>query len=81
MRNKYDFAYACSVCLGNKDFVKEFNRLTGHKLGVPRTPIEKMIDEACGRDPDAKAMPDFVNLVYELVWSTLPDEAFVDEMT
>ncbi len=65
------FQEVCSYCIGNREFVKQFNRLSGHHLGEPRTAIERMVDEACGRDPDMEAMPEFVNLVYEVIWKPL----------
>jgi len=39
------FIDACKECISTKDFVEQWNRLTGHKLGVPRTGIEMAIDK------------------------------------
>ena len=39
-------------CFDNKDFVRQFNRLTGSSLGVDRrTALDRMIDEATGHEP------------------------------
>jgi len=65
------FIDACKECISTKDFVEQWNRMTGHKLGFPRTGIEMAIDKACGYDPDMKAMPDFVDFVYEYIWLPL----------
>ena len=65
------FQEVCDVCITHDSLVKEWNRLTGNKLGVERTPIVKMIDEACGHDPDMKAMGEFVDFVYEFIWLPL----------
>lgn len=60
-----DFAVYCA---GNKDLVREFNRLSGCHMGETRTPIEKMIDGSCGYDPDREAFPRFLDFVYECIW-------------
>ena len=65
------FAEVCAECLANDELVKEWNRLTGHQLGVPRSPVEIAIDKASGYDPDTEAMPDFVDFVFECVWVPL----------
>jgi hypothetical protein len=56
------------MCIENKVFVREWNRLTGNNLGVTRTPIEIAIDKACGYDPNEKAMPEFVDFIMEYIW-------------
>jgi hypothetical protein len=60
-------------CVNDKGLVKEFYRLTGHKLGSPRTPIQKAIDDACNYDPDKEAFPDFCKFVFECIWIPLLD--------
>lgn len=65
------FEQCCSECLSNKELIREFNRLTGLHLGESRTGIEIAVDEACGRDPDAESIPEFVSFVYDCVWSRL----------
>jgi len=65
------FIDVCKECISTKDFVKEWNRLTGHRLGFMCTPFETAIDKACGYDPDITAMPDFVDFVYKYIWLPL----------
>lgn len=65
------FQECCAECLNSKDLVREFNRLTGLQLGQYRTPINSAIDKACGYDPDAEAIPKFVEFVYRCVWLPL----------
>jgi hypothetical protein len=65
------FEDVCKVCLSNDDLVRGWNRLTGNKLGVSRPPVVAAIDEACGYDPNAVAMPDFVEFVYEYIYLPL----------
>lgn len=65
------FQEACSQCISNKALIREFNRLTGNRLGEPRSSIERMVDSACGFDQDKEAMPDFVRFVYEFIWMPL----------
>lgn len=59
------------VCVGNKELVSEFNRLTGFHLGERRTALEAQIDAACGYDPDREAIPHFMDFVYEYIWLPL----------
>lgn len=58
-------------CASNMELVKEFDRLHGTHLSSinTRKPIEKMIDEASGRDKDA--LEKFVSFVYNCVWLRL----------
>jgi len=65
------FKECCSVCLSDKDFVREWNRLTGNKLCVSCTPIEMAIDKACGYNPDEKAMPEFISFIWEYIYLPL----------
>jgi len=58
-------------CAGNREFVSEFNRLSGRQMGEPRTGIELAIDVACGRDPDREAFPEFIQFIRECVWKPL----------
>ncbi len=61
-------------CSENKDLVREFDRLRGTHLSQldRRAPIERMIDEATGRDKAALQM--FVEFVFECVWLRIPRE-------
>lgn len=56
-------------CIGNRELVGEFDRLSGSNLSGRGAPIERMIDEATGRnDADLAA---FVNFVFECVFIRL----------
>lgn len=68
------FAECCVHCIGNQDLVKEFNRLSGLKLGMRRAPIERLIDETCGYDPDKEAFPLSCRFVYEFIWLPIRKE-------
>lgn len=61
-------------CSEHHELLVEFDRLNGTHLSTmnTRAPIEKMIDEASGRDEDA--MKKFVDFVYEFVWLRVPRE-------
>ena len=69
-----DVVLASLECPG---MVREFNRLSGCKLGVDnRKPIEMMVDKACGNDPldDPKQMEymdKFVAFVWDCIWTRL----------
>lgn len=65
----FDFMEFCTICAGEKELVTEFNRLTGHQMGMPRSGLDKAIDEACGRDPDVEAFPDFIKMCL-LLWES-----------
>ena len=62
------FIEVCAECLANDEFVKHWNRLTGHRLIEPRSPIVMAIDQACGYKPDEGAMSDFIDFVFEFIW-------------
>ena len=62
------FEDCCTMCIGNKMFIKEFNRLNNLHLGESRSPLNKAIDEVCGYDPDEMAMPVFIEFVMKYVW-------------
>lgn len=68
MSNDIGFQECCAMCLDNKELVKEFNRLKGLHLGERRSGIAIAIDDACGYNPDAIAIPEFVDFVYNYVW-------------
>jgi len=68
---KMTFQEVCNECFSNDELINEFNRLTGYKLGVPRTPIEEAVDKACGYNPDDEAMPFFIDFIYKRVWLPL----------
>ena len=55
-------------CAGTPELVREFNRLTGHSL-MEGSPIERMVDEATGREE--QALCDFTAFVFECVYVPL----------
>jgi hypothetical protein len=65
------FQEVCNICISNEDLIREWNRLTGHKLGVSRLPLIIGVDKVCGYDPNEKAMPDFINFVFKYIWLPL----------
>ena len=72
------FEECVKECLGNEDFVKEFDRMMGCSVGgKPRDALTVMIDKATGHD-ELKTKEDykkFVAFVYETVWLRLPEGA------
>ena len=77
-----DFTAACAEAAMIPEFVDNYNRITGSnfKLPRPRSPIEEMVDKACGFGGinEEEAMK-FAAFFEEYVWSRLPDECFTDE--
>lgn len=74
------------VCLlesiGEAELVENFERLSGTKLMLPapRSPIERMVDEACGVHPfDQNGMRRFVEFVYDCVYTRLERPKNFDE--
>jgi hypothetical protein len=65
------FEECCTECIGNDELVQQFNRLTNHSIGVHRTPVQIVIDNACNYDPDKEAFHDFCQFVYGFVWMPL----------
>jgi len=58
-------------CAGREDLVREFNRLTGCRLGqsLERTGIERMIDEATGYPGESDDdMRQFCEFVRDYIW-------------
>ena len=62
------------VCAAEPALVEQLDRLTGHHLSriTERSGLDTMIDEATGRD--GVAMLDFLNFVWEVVWTRLPPQ-------
>ncbi|MBC8737077.1 hypothetical protein F6X40_09675 [Paraburkholderia sp. UCT31] len=66
--------------VGNSEFVAQFNRLTGLKLGesAMRSPLERCIDEATGHDDAVAAREDFAFRQFALfvkdIWERLPPD-------
>ncbi len=66
-----DFRAVVTKCYDNKEFVREFNRLTGNNLKQPRDKIIGIIDNACGYNPDEKGMIEFIQFVEQFIWMPL----------
>lgn len=66
-----DFQTAVMECYDNKEFVREFNRLTDNNLKQSRDKFIEMIDNACGYNPDEKGMIEFIQFVEEFIWMPL----------
>ena len=60
------FAEFVFMCAGNKDLVREFDRLTGSNLSMNGTGLDLMIDRVTGRT--AEGLEQFVAFVHEFVW-------------
>lgn len=64
-------------CLGNKELVFQFNRLSGCKLGIDdRSALDKKIDEVTGYHIEVDKeqmyyMDLFVGFVMECIWERL----------
>lgn len=63
------FMDAVHECARNRDFVAEFNRLTGCHLGEPCSPLDVAIDEVTGWEREQLGR--FVTFVAEFVWMPL----------
>lgn len=77
-----DFAAGCAEVASIPEFVESYNRLTGNNFSLPRsrTPLEAMIDMACGYNGlNEVEAAKFCEFFYEYVWSRLPDVCFTDE--
>lgn len=73
------FAVCLMESIAQDELVAQFNRLSGRKLGArSRSPIEAMVDKACGYDPDDEDMKAFVEFVREYIWSRLRPEDLKD---
>ena len=67
-----NFQEVAIECIRNHELVSEFNRLTGCKLGIDtRAPIERMIDEATGYQPESTDIAKFVAFVFKFIWMPL----------
>ena len=62
-------------CLDNPELVREFNRLSGCKIGLDNRPaIIKMVDEATGYDPFEADYKKFIDFVFQTIWLPLAME-------
>lgn len=55
--------------LNTPEFIEQYNRLNGSRIGKPRAPIEQMIDKITGYEKDQ--MYKFFNFVRDYVWIPL----------
>ena len=66
MSTFYDWLMVCS---GNSEFVENFDRLSGAALSAKRSPIDRMVDEATGKQDDD--LGKFVAFCHDL-WQRIP---------
>lgn len=65
--------YDCLMkCANTPDLITQFDRLWKTNLSSRGSPLDLMIDEACGRlEGD---LVEFINFVYECIWLPIKDE-------
>lgn len=68
-RSGLSFLQVVQECLDEPELIQNFERLYRVKVVEIRSPIERMVDKACGREPDTAGMAAFVAFVYECVWT------------
>lgn len=57
-------------CFDNPDLMREYRRLKGGDFGLPKSPVDAMVDDATGFvDEQAK---EFVQFVWDVVWCRIP---------
>lgn len=73
------FADCVMTAAATPELVEQFDRLTGHHLSKldHRSGLDAMIDEATGRD--RAAILDFLDFVWDCVYTRLPPEAVAGE--
>ena len=70
------FFHVClSTAAKDEEFVAQFDRLTGNNLSSKGTPIERMVDDACGRTESG--LKEFLEFVYETVYTRVPRDPTV----
>jgi len=76
-----NFKEVAIECIKTPKLVKEFNRLTGSKLGIDtRAPIEKMIDKTTGYNPETEDMRKFIAFVFDCIWMPLVSNEVESEL-
>jgi len=70
------FQQCVEEAISIREFRENFDRLNEYKTNISLrgSPIELKIDEASGRLEDS--MRQFINFVYEFIYSRLPDNCF-----
>lgn len=66
-------------CLKNEEFVNQYCRLKNIKRPDRLSPIEKMIDEACGNKAGEDFIRGFVEFVDEFVYKMIPVKNAIEE--
>jgi hypothetical protein len=70
MSDRLSFVECVNTCLGNPEFMREWDRLHGSRLACPDS-IEGQIDLACGKlEEDAVELYSFI---FERIWLPLVD--------
>lgn len=62
------------VAAGNRELLKEYDRLTGSNLSLKGTPIELAIDDQTGRTTEE--FRKFASFVLEHIWLTVLEDQF-----
>lgn len=71
-----EFLIVLNHCINDELLLKEFSKLT--KIEIPKklSPIEKMIDEATGHNPDHDEFClIFIGFIHLVVWQTMTTDA------
>jgi len=70
------FFHQClAIAAQDAEFVAQFDRLTGNHLSAGKTPIERMVDDACGRTDSG--LKEFLEFVYETVYIRVPRDSTI----
>lgn len=74
------FIECLRACAAHSELVENFNRLTGSRLGIDRSPVEALVDQATGYEEvlaaqQAAQCAQFVQFVFDAIWTRLPPEA------
>lgn len=76
------FRFCLDKTLDNRELMDNYRRLTGSRIfaRINRSPIERMVDAACGHDPfrpDEAELQHFFRFVRDAIWR--PWLAIVEE--
>lgn len=67
------FMMCLHEAIAERELVVQFNRLTNSSLCTARSPIEQMVDDACGMTDEN--MRKFTEFVHFSIYTRLPDDA------